>query len=395
MNVNAHELQGIERWGRRVAVAGVALALIFIGGLKFTSIEVEALQPLIGGTPWIAWTYGVFGHVGTSRLLGVVEIATGLLLIASMRMPLAGIVGGTIATVLFLVTCSMLLAQPIWEARSGGFPALNGLGAFLIKDITLLGVSLTALGEGLARRLAIRPASSRWVPRNAGAAARARTGDAVSTLRRTSFYALPLRASRSLPARGAARRTMLVLALCAWPAAAHSHAVIASPPVVHVKLAEWIVTLSPEQVPSGPVIFEVTNTGTIPHAFEIEGGGIEKDLPPIQPGASARLQVMLAPGHYEAYCPVGSGSHRMLGMERDLEVRRVEEPAMRYQASVTPDAAGSVSVPAGHGDSRVAVHSMTRCPALLPLQPRTARAGSSCWTVCRRRTSLSTHASEV
>lgn len=36
-------------------------------------------------------------------------------------------------------------------AGSGGFPALNALGSFLIKDIAMLGVSLVILGESLAR----------------------------------------------------------------------------------------------------------------------------------------------------------------------------------------------------------------------------------------------------
>ena len=38
-----------------------------------------------------------------------------------------------------------------WEPGSGGFPWLNATGSFLIKDVTLLGVSLVVLGESLAR----------------------------------------------------------------------------------------------------------------------------------------------------------------------------------------------------------------------------------------------------
>ena len=51
-----------------------------------------------------------------------------------------------------------MFALPIWEAGSGGFPWLNFLGTFLIKDVALLGVSLVILTEGLqrARRLAHR-----------------------------------------------------------------------------------------------------------------------------------------------------------------------------------------------------------------------------------------------
>jgi uncharacterized membrane protein YkgB len=141
----------IRRVGRAVALTGVVLPLLLIGGLKFTQFEIDALKPLISGAPWLAWMYGVFGEAGTSYLLGVVEITTALLLIASPRFPRAGVVGGALGTVIFLTTTSLLFAIPIWEPAAGGFPALNGAGSFLIKDVTLLGVSLVVLGESMGK----------------------------------------------------------------------------------------------------------------------------------------------------------------------------------------------------------------------------------------------------
>ncbi|UEM24443.1 DUF417 family protein (plasmid) [Skermanella mucosa] len=38
----------------------------------------------------------------------------------------------------------------------GGFPWLNAIGQFLIKDVALLGVSLLVLGESLARLMQSR-----------------------------------------------------------------------------------------------------------------------------------------------------------------------------------------------------------------------------------------------
>ena len=125
--------------------------LLLIGGMKFTQVEIDGLKPLIGGTPWLAWMYPVFGEAGASYLLGVVEIATALLLILSPWSPRAGIVGGAVAALTFLVTCSIMAALPIWEPTLG-FPALGPLGQFLIKDIALLGISLVVLGESLGRR---------------------------------------------------------------------------------------------------------------------------------------------------------------------------------------------------------------------------------------------------
>jgi uncharacterized membrane protein YkgB len=146
----------IERVGRVVALIGVVLPLLLIGGLKFTSVEAEALRRLINGTPWLAWLYLVFGDPGASQFLGVVEIAAALLLVASPWSPRVGVAGGVVAASTFFVTSSLLTALPAWETRLGGFPALNPLGQFLIKDVVLLGVALVVTGESLSRMLAAR-----------------------------------------------------------------------------------------------------------------------------------------------------------------------------------------------------------------------------------------------
>jgi reactive chlorine resistance protein C len=140
----------IVKTGRGVAFMGVVLPLLLIGGLKFTQVEIEALRPLISMTPWLAWMYPAFGEAGASYFLGTIEIATALLLTAGLLWPLAGVVGSMLAAGTFLVTCSIMLAMPIWDPALG-FPALGPLGQFLIKDIALLGISLVFLGESAAR----------------------------------------------------------------------------------------------------------------------------------------------------------------------------------------------------------------------------------------------------
>jgi uncharacterized membrane protein YkgB len=140
----------IARAGRIVAWAGVVLPLLMIGGMKFTQVEIEGLKPLISGTPWLAWMYPVFGEAAASYLLGVVEMATGVLLLLVPWSARAGVAAGALATLTFLVTCSIMLALPIWEPTLG-FPALGPAGQFLIKDVALLGIALVILGESLGR----------------------------------------------------------------------------------------------------------------------------------------------------------------------------------------------------------------------------------------------------
>jgi uncharacterized membrane protein YkgB len=140
----------IGKFGRIVALLGVILPLLLIGGMKFTQVEIDGLKPLIGGTPWLAWMYPVLGEAGASYLLGVVEIAAALLLVASPWSAVAGVAGGAVAALTFLVTCSLMIVLPIWEPTLG-FPALGPLGQFLVKDVALLGIALVVLGEGLGR----------------------------------------------------------------------------------------------------------------------------------------------------------------------------------------------------------------------------------------------------
>jgi hypothetical protein len=116
--------------------------------------------------------------------------------------------------------------------------------------------------------------------------------------------------------------------------------------VVKVTLSEWKVQATPSQVAPGPVEFEVSNGGSIPHAFELEGRGVEKSTPQIQPGARATLELDLRTGSYEIYCPVGKGSHKMLGMTSHLLVGNPKH------ASATSDMEASMRM----GDEREEEH---------------------------------------
>jgi plastocyanin len=112
----------------------------------------------------------------------------------------------------------------------------------------------------------------------------------------------------------------LLFATLTFAGTAALHHTPGDPTAVSAKLSEWKVELSQPSVTAGNVTFTVTNTGTVPHAFEVEGQGIEKETEVIQPGSSASLKLTLKPGNYDVYCPVGGDSHKHLGMETHLKV---------------------------------------------------------------------------
>jgi len=132
---------------------------------------------------------------------------------------------------------------------------------------------------------------------------------------------------------------LLAGALLAAPPARHG-----DPAAVSATLSEWTIRLSDATVPAGPVTFTVTNSGSIPHALEVEGHGTERQTALIQPGASATLTLTLDPGTYEIYCPVGQDSHKKRGMDTHLRVAAAGEstdaPGDRQGASDQPATSG-------------------------------------------------------
>jgi uncharacterized cupredoxin-like copper-binding protein len=89
---------------------------------------------------------------------------------------------------------------------------------------------------------------------------------------------------------------------------------------IQVKETEYKLTPSSFTVSKpGTVTFTAKNAGTIDHALEVEGNGVEEKTSTISAGSSAKLTVNLPKnGTYEVYCPIDG--HRSLGMQAKLVV---------------------------------------------------------------------------
>ena len=88
-----------------------------------------------------------------------------------------------------------------------------------------------------------------------------------------------------------------------------------------VDISETDFALDPSDVTvkAGQVTFNVSNDGQTTHNLEIEGDGVEEELPQdLGPGDSGEITLDLAAGDYTMYCPVDG--HRDQGMEGTVTV---------------------------------------------------------------------------
>ena len=126
-----------------------ALALIFVwfGCLKFTQYEAAGIAPLVMNSPIVVWWHGSFGIAGTSRMLGIYEILTGVLIATRPFQPRLASIGGALATICFFITCTFMLSTPGVVQPGFDTPfALSAFpGQFLLKDVVLLAVSIWIL----------------------------------------------------------------------------------------------------------------------------------------------------------------------------------------------------------------------------------------------------------
>jgi plastocyanin len=108
---------------------------------------------------------------------------------------------------------------------------------------------------------------------------------------------------------------LLVLLVVSGPASA-------APTRVRAVADEYSLALSRASVPNKRVRIVFVNKGAIAHNLRLRkrGGGPTYTVPLTQAGDRRKRTFRLRPGRYNVWCSVGS--HRVLGMETTLRVRR-------------------------------------------------------------------------
>lgn len=141
----------LQTWGALLIRYSLVLVIGWIGAMKFTAYEANAIKPFVANSPFMSWVYHLFSPQAVSNSLGAVEIAVAVMIAAWPLSPKVSAVGSALATAMFFTSVTFLFSTPGWEPSLGGFPALSVVpGQFLVKDAVLLAAAIRLLGESLS-----------------------------------------------------------------------------------------------------------------------------------------------------------------------------------------------------------------------------------------------------
>jgi uncharacterized membrane protein YkgB len=134
--------------------ASMVIMFFFYGYQKWFEYEAKLLIPFISNDPLISWLYPVFGIRGASWFLGVAEWISGALLFLGFWNKKMGMLGAVGSIITFVATFTIIPFLPDgWAESAGGFPAMNGNVAFVMKDIVILAASVYLLRQDALRVL--------------------------------------------------------------------------------------------------------------------------------------------------------------------------------------------------------------------------------------------------
>lgn len=145
----------VQNLGLHVIRAGLVLNLGWQGLGKFTAAEAAGIEPLVSGSPLMAWTVRLVDIRTVSAGIGVIELIATVALITGLWWRRANDIAVTIAAVTFLGTFSFLFTSIDYD---WGLLPPNG---FLLKDLVLLGGSLALIRTAQS---ALRPDANVGTP---------------------------------------------------------------------------------------------------------------------------------------------------------------------------------------------------------------------------------------
>ncbi|MFA0811556.1 DUF417 family protein [Microbulbifer epialgicus] len=110
----------------------VGLVLLWIGGMKFTSIEAQGIEGLVSSSPLMSWLYTVFSVQQASNIIGIYDLIALIVLAAGVHIRVLFWPGVLLCAAVFITTQTFLFSYPGSWAKPG---VLASSGIFIVKDL--------------------------------------------------------------------------------------------------------------------------------------------------------------------------------------------------------------------------------------------------------------------
>ena len=118
-----------------------AIYLIWLGSLKLTGVELQDTVRWLGNSRLWAWLPEVISVTVINGLVMAVELIAGVLLVAGLQKPKAGVAGAALAMLVFAWNLHYFFTNPMYAGEPGSFPWL-GAGQGIIKYVAMFAVAL-------------------------------------------------------------------------------------------------------------------------------------------------------------------------------------------------------------------------------------------------------------
>ncbi|MEO7214576.1 MAG: DUF417 family protein [Mucilaginibacter sp.] len=148
----------IEKLGYNLSVIGAASLLILFGIQKFTFSGTAGIKSMTEGHFVFSTLYTFLTARTVSILLGIPQIALGLLMIASLRMAGLGKAAGIGGIVIFASSLLFLISYPDAWMLGAGF---SQTVLFIVRDLPNLALSLRIWGDSRHRYVSPQPQITR------------------------------------------------------------------------------------------------------------------------------------------------------------------------------------------------------------------------------------------
>lgn len=145
MSESAVKHLGTTKSARLQAVGGIVLRyslvffLLLLGAFKWTQAEANGIEPFVLHSPFLSWSHRLLGMRGSAEMIGIIELAIGVLIALRYWHPKLSAWGSLAAIGMFAITLSFLFTTP----------NVGESAPFLLKDLCLLGAAMWTAGEAL------------------------------------------------------------------------------------------------------------------------------------------------------------------------------------------------------------------------------------------------------